>query len=64
MTTDTDATTDAADRVAELRQQYREWERSTYDGHGRHAGSAKSKGEIRPRRQGRRAKQNALEMMR
>ena len=53
-------TTDpAADRLNELGQQYRAWEGSTYDGHGRRAGSAKSKGELRRRRARRRAKQKA-----
>ena len=67
MTTDTDATAaaealaevDAAQRHRELREQFKEWEREGYDGHGRHAGSAKSKGEIRRRRQRRKAKQRA-----
>ena len=58
MTTDTptDTPTDAEARHRELRRQFKEWERSVaYDGHGRHAGSAKAKAAQRIRCQRRRS---------
>ena len=54
----------ADEQLRELRQQYRAWERSSYDGHSRRSLAGPGMAQLKKRAQRRRAKQRVLERMR
>ena len=68
MTTDADRLAevelDAAQRHRALREQFKEWERSSYDGHGRRSLAGPAMDQLRKRAKRRRAKQRAQQRIR